>query len=455
MKLLRIGRDPENEIVISDPTVSRKHAEIFIDDEGNIFLTDLKSTAGTLVNGKKISEPVFLVPGDQVMIGQSELNWKQYTDPFTSSVSDKTRSFEAAPKSKTQPAAAASFNWGKKMIYSFAGVIAFFLMLYFINEAGADTSVNKTIDLEKADGKKVNKTDVNRDEHGHKEGPAGKNPEGGNKIVVPTTTPAGDTVITVYEEPKKTEITYDFSCLKDDRDMGTGSILDIIKGFEKETIDGADIEVTLEEELEVGQKILAEVQETETLVESGARVARIQRIMNKLVSNIPNPYGMTYEIHLVESDVLNAFTAGGQIFIYSAMLDFCENDDELACIIGHEIGHNQLGHIRAHIKKQKFFEQTFGNNDIGAGAMMLESFLTTSFNQENEAHCDMWGIDLVITSGWDGCVNVGLWERMHEQDGNTEYNAIDNLFRSHPYSDKRAVCSRNHILQNYHYDCTR
>jgi pSer/pThr/pTyr-binding forkhead associated (FHA) protein len=41
--LLTIGRDSENDIVINEASVSGKHAELFKDDEGRFFLTDLNS----------------------------------------------------------------------------------------------------------------------------------------------------------------------------------------------------------------------------------------------------------------------------------------------------------------------------------------------------------------------------------------------------------------------------
>ena len=54
MKLIKIGRTEGNDLVIKDDTtISRNHAEIFQDDEGNIFLTDLNSSNGTFVNGNK------------------------------------------------------------------------------------------------------------------------------------------------------------------------------------------------------------------------------------------------------------------------------------------------------------------------------------------------------------------------------------------------------------------
>ena len=81
MRLFNIGKDTANDHYkdfINDPSVSRNHCQIFEDDNGNVFLTDLKSTNGTFVNGNKISNPVILKKYDIVKAGNSLVNWKQY-----------------------------------------------------------------------------------------------------------------------------------------------------------------------------------------------------------------------------------------------------------------------------------------------------------------------------------------------------------------------------------------
>ena len=47
MQLIRIGRSDSNEMQLADPTVSRRHAEIVILDDGGVFVTDCASTSGT------------------------------------------------------------------------------------------------------------------------------------------------------------------------------------------------------------------------------------------------------------------------------------------------------------------------------------------------------------------------------------------------------------------------
>ena len=81
MKIIKIGKGESNDIYKdfkNDPTVSRNHCQIFVDDQENKFLTDLKSTNGTFVNGDRVFEPVILTRYDIVRAGNSLVRWKDY-----------------------------------------------------------------------------------------------------------------------------------------------------------------------------------------------------------------------------------------------------------------------------------------------------------------------------------------------------------------------------------------
>ena len=81
MRLIKIGSDKLNDIhkdFENDPTVSRFHCEIFLDDDGNIFLKDKESTNGTYLNGNKISEPKMLEEFDVIRVGNTVLDWKGF-----------------------------------------------------------------------------------------------------------------------------------------------------------------------------------------------------------------------------------------------------------------------------------------------------------------------------------------------------------------------------------------
>ncbi len=70
-----IGRSRQSDIVLDDPNVSRQHAEIR-PRGGSWVLTDLGSTNGVSVNGRRIGGPEVLKPGDEVEIGTSSIRFE-------------------------------------------------------------------------------------------------------------------------------------------------------------------------------------------------------------------------------------------------------------------------------------------------------------------------------------------------------------------------------------------
>ncbi len=69
--LITIGRLPDNDLVLVDRHVSRRHAQLRLRD-GRYVISDLGSTAGTWVNGRAVVEHV-LQPGDVISLATVEL----------------------------------------------------------------------------------------------------------------------------------------------------------------------------------------------------------------------------------------------------------------------------------------------------------------------------------------------------------------------------------------------
>jgi pSer/pThr/pTyr-binding forkhead associated (FHA) protein len=69
-----IGRLPECGVVLSDPNVSRRHAEVKRQGS-DVVLADLQSTNGTRVNGVPVRERV-LEDGDEIMVGTTPIRYE-------------------------------------------------------------------------------------------------------------------------------------------------------------------------------------------------------------------------------------------------------------------------------------------------------------------------------------------------------------------------------------------
>jgi pSer/pThr/pTyr-binding forkhead associated (FHA) protein len=421
-----IGRDKKCDLLLTHDSISRKHAELFIDLDGNVFITYLNSKNGTYINGRRIYQSDQLFSGDTLVVGDKiEVNWLSYI-PYGLSPSSEP-ALVSIPKNHSTS------------IYPYLVIAASTILavLYINNMTGEenvadDKKKNKKDEILIVDqDKPLDKREVNvhvEDKENSKSEPD-DNSKKGNESDKPK------------NNRKKSKI--DASCLKEDGDMGTTDIILMGEEVDKQAIDLLGGTVTREDEEKEGKNLLVEERNKYKFIESGKKYENLKNILKLLVNQLDNPRGFNYQIHLIESDVWNAYTVGGQIFVTTTIYDFTKTSDELACIIAHEIYHNELGHLNESIKKYRL---------LGPGANIY-SAVTQSFGQKKETYCDLNGIDLAVAAGFQGCAAAEIWQRMSQQDGNKERNLWDKFQRTHPYSDKRQNCAERHMDYNYNVKC--
>jgi pSer/pThr/pTyr-binding forkhead associated (FHA) protein len=66
---ITIGRDPSCDVCLDDVALSRRACELIVGDGGEVFIADLMSTGGTVVNGARVDGPYRLHERDQIRIG--------------------------------------------------------------------------------------------------------------------------------------------------------------------------------------------------------------------------------------------------------------------------------------------------------------------------------------------------------------------------------------------------
>jgi EAL domain-containing protein (putative c-di-GMP-specific phosphodiesterase class I) len=79
-----VGRHPSNSLCLSDSTVSGRHAEVLAINK-DLFVRDLNSTNGTLLNGRNIQHLTGLRSGDVLHFGSVMYTLQSSTDEFTDS----------------------------------------------------------------------------------------------------------------------------------------------------------------------------------------------------------------------------------------------------------------------------------------------------------------------------------------------------------------------------------
>lgn len=93
---------------------------------------------------------------------------------------------------------------------------------------------------------------------------------------------------------------------------------------------------------------------------------------------------------VVEDEQINAWTDGDSVYITTGMLNFTKSSDEIAFVLGHELGHIVLGHF-----------------------LCSEEFISTI----NERNADKYGAYLAIRAGYNVCAGKDIWKRMVDQYG--------------------------------------
>lgn len=190
-------------------------------------------------------------------------------------------------------------------------------------------------------------------------------------------------------------------------------------------------------EIEVGKEF-HESQEY-TYIED-KRTEKLRKMLKKLIKNASRKNEIEYTLYLIEDPVINAWTVpGGSIYVTTGILEFAENDDELANVIGHEVGHNEKRHgtrqIQRNVPAMWFGDQV----SVIVGVL---SNLTIAFNQYQELEADQIGFDLSEGAGYKPMVGLEFWNRLAAQE---TQDFIDKLFRSHPYSENRYNCGKAYI----------
>lgn len=73
--ILVIGRSPQCDVILDDPSLSRRHARIEKAEERRWRISDLGSTAGIVVNGRPMQQRL-LVGGDRLRLGKRTFEFR-------------------------------------------------------------------------------------------------------------------------------------------------------------------------------------------------------------------------------------------------------------------------------------------------------------------------------------------------------------------------------------------
>jgi len=156
-----------------------------------------------------------------------------------------------------------------------------------------------------------------------------------------------------------------------------------------------------------------------------------------------------WEFNLINDDAVNAFCMpGGKIVVFEGLLPLVSSDDELAVVIGHEIGHAVAKHSNERMSQEMLAQyganivdaalsskttamQNVGNTIFGLGAQLG---VMLPYSRQHEYEADYLGLVFMTLAGYNPNSALTFWQKMSAMAGNS--NGSD-FMSTHPSDNKR------------------
>ena len=207
------------------------------------------------------------------------------------------------------------------------------------------------------------------------------------------------------------------------KDLNLNSLFGAVQGVAKSQEVGSMKE---SEEIAIGKEVAASTLGVYRIIAD----VKLQRYLNRVgmwVALQSERPALPWRFAAVESKQVNAFAVpGGAVLVTRGMLNMVTNEAELACVLGHEIGHVVRKHHLALLQKD-ILRQTGTNlvsDQISQGSVQgqAKKFLLSegseifarSLDRDSEREADNDGVLLAARAGYDANACLGFMKRLAE-----------------------------------------
>jgi predicted Zn-dependent protease len=150
------------------------------------------------------------------------------------------------------------------------------------------------------------------------------------------------------------------------------------------------------------------------------------QVANCIAGAITQQIGGQWEVIVFEDTSPNAFALpGNKIGIHSGMLKLISNQDQLAAVVGHEIGHVLAKHSNERASQEMAVNQgmnmvqavaapqsALGQTAVGLLGVGAQYGILMPYSRVHESEADIIGVDLMAKAGFDPRQSISLWQIM-------------------------------------------
>jgi len=169
----------------------------------------------------------------------------------------------------------------------------------------------------------------------------------------------------------------------------------------------------------------------------------INRVGKKLSDNSDRT-DIPYEFYIINSEETNAFAApGGFVFVTKGLLEKTETEEELAGVMGHEVGHIAAKHGAKRIKKLPFLIagmtilDSKTSETVSRMAGIALSLMQLHYSREDEYQADNLGAKYSYKSGYDPSGMISFFKKLEKENPSEGFGKLEVAISSHPKTVSR------------------
>lgn len=198
--------------------------------------------------------------------------------------------------------------------------------------------------------------------------------------------------------------------------------------------------LTDDTEIKIGKTVWDLYKKTEKENKNQKAVIALDSIVDRICSK-NNINRETIKVHIISKDDINAFAMpGGHLVVYSGLITVCDNPDELAGVLAHEISHIELGHVMKKLIKELglsvLISMTSGKGGTETIQKISKLLSSSAFDRKLEKEADISAVEYMINAKIDPEPLADFLYKLSEN--KKDETAFESWLSTHPDSKKRA-----------------